>query len=66
MPEPRAAVRARMLTVHAREFRGTSSAARMAMSSARAVESPRATVWLSPSQARFGTRAPVAVAAHTA
>ena len=61
MPDPRAAVRASTLTVHAREFRGTSSAARMPMSSASAVDRPRATVWLTPSSPRFGASAPVAV-----
>ncbi len=53
-----------MLIVHAREFRGTSSEARIPMSRARAVERPRATVWLEPSQARLGAKAPVAATAQ--
>ncbi len=48
-------------TANARDPAGISSTAMMLMTSTSAVEKARATVWLTPSVARFGASAPVAV-----
>ena len=53
-------------TAKARDPAGISSTAMMLMTSTRAVEKARATVWLTPSAARFGASAPVAVTTQPA
>ncbi len=66
MPAPSAAVAVSTETAKAREPAGISSTAMMAMTRVSAVEKARARVWLTPSHARSGASAPVAVssAAH--
>ncbi len=64
MPAPSAAVAVSTETANAREPAGISSTAMMLITSVSAVENARANVWLTPSHARVGQSAPVAVSAQ--